>query len=280
MSAIPNALGALCLNEAGLQQFNKRDVIPRLLSLFASERHARILMERENASMVGATVDELMRHHPSLKQPVLDAIIGMLDKIKEQAQNYEAEPPHLYKLVPATPAPAAAPGTSTSDADVVMSDESAEKQKEEEKEKARDNLVLTYIDVAGRVGIFPTIWRTHKALSSVIPLLQFLEGVFQNLAHCKDFVKTDGLTKLLDLLSLPSIPYDFTGSSSARSLCSLFNIMGEAAPIPVLLTIIKSLRGALSENKPFWETIKPESPLLPLVTPSELLLARHFGGVD
>jgi E3 ubiquitin-protein ligase HUWE1 len=101
--------------------------------------------------------------------------------------------------------------------------------------------------------------------------LQFLEGILQNAAHCKDFVKTDGLKKILELISLPSIPFDFPNSSTARSQCSLFNVMGETSPTPVLHAIIKSLRSVLDGTKPFWESINPESPLLPYITPSELL---------
>jgi E3 ubiquitin-protein ligase HUWE1 len=158
MSAVPNALGALCLNEPGLEQFNKRDIIPRLLLLFASERHAKILMERENASMVGATVDELMRHHPSLKQPVMDAILLMLDKIKEQGEKYEPEPTWQYRLLPVSAEQATQP-PEVADKDVVMSDESGEKAPEDEKEKSKENIVLTYIDVACRVGVLSSLFQ-------------------------------------------------------------------------------------------------------------------------
>ena len=41
---VPNALGALCLNQAGQDQLTARpDTIPRLFSIFTSEDHQRVL---------------------------------------------------------------------------------------------------------------------------------------------------------------------------------------------------------------------------------------------
>jgi E3 ubiquitin-protein ligase HUWE1 len=81
IAAIPSALGALCLNEVGLQQLNERQAIPAIFAVFTSERRARILRDRDHASVVGSTIDELIRHQPSLKKTVLEATLTFLSEI-------------------------------------------------------------------------------------------------------------------------------------------------------------------------------------------------------
>jgi len=81
ISVISSALGTLCLNEVGLQQPNERQAIPAVFSVFTSEKHARILQNRDHGSVVGSTTDELIRHQPLLKKKVLDATLTFLNEI-------------------------------------------------------------------------------------------------------------------------------------------------------------------------------------------------------
>jgi E3 ubiquitin-protein ligase HUWE1 len=65
IQAIPNAIGALCLNEVGQAQLaNHPSIIPSIISIFTSERHLKVLIDKENAVIIGTAVDELIRHHP------------------------------------------------------------------------------------------------------------------------------------------------------------------------------------------------------------------------
>ena len=60
IQSVPNALGALCLNQAGQDQLTARpDTIPSLFSIFTSEDHQRVLQEKENAVLIGTSVEEL-----------------------------------------------------------------------------------------------------------------------------------------------------------------------------------------------------------------------------
>lgn len=54
--------------------------------MFALPRHVRILSERDNANMIGASIDELIRHHPSLKDRVLAAAITALEELRERGR--------------------------------------------------------------------------------------------------------------------------------------------------------------------------------------------------
>ena len=113
IQAIPNAIGALCLNQAGQDQLTARPtIIPGLFSIFTSERHQRVLQDKENAVLIGSAVDELIRHHPSLKSAVFEAIKSTLSKIEDLGNTFSPSESteSWYRLVrttvPTVPAPA------------------------------------------------------------------------------------------------------------------------------------------------------------------------------
>ena len=81
---MPSAIGALCLNQAGLDQLtNRPTIITQMFSILTSDRHVKTLQDKENATYLGAAMDELIRHHPSLKEAVFSAIKGVLQRVEE-----------------------------------------------------------------------------------------------------------------------------------------------------------------------------------------------------
>jgi E3 ubiquitin-protein ligase HUWE1 len=184
IAAIPSALGALCLNEVGLQQLNERQAIPAIFAVFTSERHARILRDRDHASVVGSTIDELIRHQPSLKKTVLEATLTFLSEIDRIGKAVDVTASQvvnaqLKACVEESPQ-AAIEGASSSLPvapsqsnlqDVVMNENQgvpssvsnlfqsatasvSKKEKErDEKDHYSNNLVLLLIDVACRVSL-------------------------------------------------------------------------------------------------------------------------------
>lgn len=170
LSVIPTAIGALCLNEAGLNQFQLEclDIFDKFFSTFLSEKHARILNERENAVIIGANFDELVRHHPSLKQPVLEAITNLLKKIYEEGKDYQPETAEGYRLQLVTddkPASKSAENAAGADdasrqgvdsTDVSMIDQTASGEAlgdHERDSKREDNRLLASVAVTGRVSL-------------------------------------------------------------------------------------------------------------------------------
>lgn len=166
LQAIPNAIGALCLNEAGQTQLTKRpSIIPSIFSIFTSERHLKTLIDKENAVIIGTAVDELIRHHPSLKVQVFDALKSTLSRIEDLGASYSppADIKHWYQLVPISTLP--------SDDDVTMQDDAAmespgpaevpqvavediddDSEDDDQNGKSHDNIVVSYIDIVGRVS--------------------------------------------------------------------------------------------------------------------------------
>jgi E3 ubiquitin-protein ligase HUWE1 len=161
IQAIPNAIGALCLNQVGQDQLASRpSVIPGIVSIFTSEKHLKVLREKENAVLIGTAVDELIRHHPTLKTPVFEAVKSALSKIEDFGNTFviPEDKKEWYGLILAssttdkndlTPMDVVESEASTSDAQEDMPQEDTH---EDDSLRSHDNTVVLFIDVICRVS--------------------------------------------------------------------------------------------------------------------------------
>jgi E3 ubiquitin-protein ligase HUWE1 len=92
INTIPNAFGAICLNSAGLSAVSEGQFIEKYFRIFTSPRHVHLLVEADIPASIGSSVDELMRHHPTLKKNVMDTIISMIEDILNIGKDIERTP--------------------------------------------------------------------------------------------------------------------------------------------------------------------------------------------
>jgi E3 ubiquitin-protein ligase HUWE1 len=164
IQSVPNAIGALCLNEAGQAQLAGRpSVIPSIFSIFTSDRHLRVLLDKEHAALIGTAIDELIRHHPTLKAPVFEAVKATLSKIEDLGNAYQppADKGHWYQLMP-TDVESDSPevtmedldlGTASDDVSATVQENSESSSRgREDRSKQHDNNIVSFIDVLGRVS--------------------------------------------------------------------------------------------------------------------------------
>lgn len=125
-----------------------------------------MLLDKENAVIIGTAVDELIRHHPTLKQAVFEALKSTLSHLENIGMTYST-PKDLkqwYQLVPVSQERtnddvAMQDAMSSSDAvdtTAVVVDETSSQNGEESEdaeEKPHDNIIVSYIDVLGRVSL-------------------------------------------------------------------------------------------------------------------------------
>ncbi|KAJ7647304.1 hypothetical protein FB45DRAFT_975025 [Roridomyces roridus] len=121
IQAIPNAIGALCLNEAGTAQLASHpSVIPAIFSIFTSDRHLKVLLDKENAS----TLSKI-------------EVLGNAYAVPAELQQW-------YKLVGVTPSASGVEG------DVPMEDDAPA--------KSHDNNIVSFIDIFLRASFFASIF--------------------------------------------------------------------------------------------------------------------------
>lgn len=93
-----------------------------------------------------------------------------------------------------------------------------------------------------------------------------MEGLFQHVSHCKDFVEqTDGLKCIIRLTALPCLPYDFANSVHSDSLVQVIRTMTEVAPSETLKCLTSQVNESLAETTEFWEDFSTASHLLSIV---------------
>ncbi|KAI5889571.1 uncharacterized protein SCHCODRAFT_02751097 [Schizophyllum commune H4-8] len=258
LQAIPNAIGALCLNEAGQAQLAARpSIIPSIFSIFTSESHIKVLLDKENAVLLGSAIDELIRHHPTLKTSVFQAITATLGKIETLGNEFVVPNNirHWYQLSPVAPAGAA---TTPATEDVAMSpveqesaaageESSADASAPSEDSSNHENIIVSFVDIFNR----------------------FLEGLFQHTAHCREFVtSTDGLDRLAKLTALPCLPYDFASSVASDSIVQVIRTMAEVSTTETMALLTKSIKESLEAAGFFWMLLDKQSTLVPMITPT------------
>ncbi|KAI8912022.1 hypothetical protein DFJ77DRAFT_86217 [Powellomyces hirtus] len=207
ISALPNAFGAICLNQQGLDQFNAAKPIGKYLQVLTSEEHIRTLQDNDVPHLIGNSMDELIRHHPSVKDYVMASIIEMLQRVVAIGQESTAD------------------DTETATLHTVKADQNLGEGEIEKK----DSRISQFIDLTAR----------------------FLEGLFQNVAHCKDFIKMDGVQLILKCYTLPTLPYDFATSASSYSLSYLFRILIEVNPTQVVGYMLTEIQQAVDAAEAF-----------------------------
>ncbi|KAK5816821.1 hypothetical protein F5H01DRAFT_405347 [Linnemannia elongata] len=224
--AIPGAFGAICLNSAGLMMFKESFDLKRLFDIFTSIPHVRAFQDNDGASNLGMTVDELVRHQPSLKPTVLTAVIAMLEQVFTMcrditfADDLELSALHKErsKCVPAF-------GEVT--------EENAAKVPK------KDGLVPPLIEAAAK----------------------FCESYFQNAAIAKDFLKSGGVDSLMKFYSLKTLPYDLANTSAFFTLSHLIKLLAETNPSIAIIAVVGEVQKHLDVVKPLLDSVNSGSDL-------------------
>lgn len=221
--------------------------------------------------LIGTTIDELIRHHPSLKNAVFDSLISTLGKIEDFGNTYELPEisRHWYQLLSAD--------ARVDEGDVAMQDVETEAGEApmtdndpneigggspvEDSSKLHDNLAVSFIDVLGRVWAVVRFYVRYTNVSS-----QFLEGLFQHPQHCKDFLtQTDVLERIGRLTALPCFPYDFANNVASDSLVQVMRTMADASATRTFQFLLKLVKSSLKETKDFWGGFSQQSVLIDMV---------------
>jgi len=90
IAGIPSAFGALCLNQAGLDNFMEIKSLLSFFCAFGSAESINIFQDVDSCVNVGNGVDELMRHHPQLKADTMEEVIDLIKRLLRNTETYEA----------------------------------------------------------------------------------------------------------------------------------------------------------------------------------------------
>ncbi|CAI2172902.1 16430_t:CDS:10, partial [Funneliformis geosporum] len=222
IQSIPNAFGAICLNSQGMEIFTQMNPIDKFFSIFTSTEHLRSLQDGDVASVLGTNIDELMRHHPSLKPSIMNAIMNTLQRILELGRSDSTivsdDTNILHAGTDDDQSPVPEKRVESESSDITMGD--VDSVKPEEK---KENIIVSFIEIAAK----------------------FLEGLFQTPNHCKEFLRQEvGLNIILKFYALPTVPYDFASSQASYSLSHLMRVIAVVDSKRSVTAIISALNEA------------------------------------
>lgn len=93
LALLPDVISALCLNTEGLNKVKEKNMIPLLFEAVTGPKFARVLSWKEEATDLGASMDELARHYPELKSHIFDSFASVVKSLPEKI-NFDQ--PYLY----------------------------------------------------------------------------------------------------------------------------------------------------------------------------------------
>lgn len=259
ISTIPPAFGAICLAEAGMKQFQSSAALKHFFEIFESPAHVKALgTDPEIPTIIGNSFDELVRHHPPLKNTVLTSLSEMVARVvricfdkaeKEGAGTklyYEEQDGKTYvcggKLSLSGPEGFVHKQLSqqaTLETDVVMTD-------------AQDTISNPTEPVALDDIIETEDRNTGPSTSQYISVVcRFLGGFFTNNAMCAAYIETDGVETILDLATLPCLDARLSETqTTSDEFARVIQVLVEQKPHIVVPALLKRTQHALDRLEP------------------------------
>ncbi|OLN87260.1 E3 ubiquitin-protein ligase TOM1-like [Colletotrichum chlorophyti] len=281
INVVPQVLNSICLNNNGMKMVVSSRALELFLDIFESPIHVNTMeADPHLASNVGASFDELARHHPALRRPISNAVIDMVARVRSLGfhkaktagwgakllvndgalKPTSADETLKDRLASDTPTDGK-PGRS--DLDVEMSD-AAEASKAASTNDEPSSSVTAHDDIT------PYVY----ALSS------FLSAYFNNNTLKAYFVQSGGIEQLLDIAELPSLPHDFCDSHASRTLHLVISQLVEHSPVLGLPSLLRRAQASVDSLKPLAEYNGDAPYFGPFLTPDEKLTIEQLRGLD
>ncbi|KAJ5138802.1 uncharacterized protein N7515_003650 [Penicillium bovifimosum] len=268
LACIPGAFGAICLNSSGLDLFQSSDALESFFEIFENPEHVKCLKDDpELVRQLGTTFDELVRHHPALKNSIMSAVLVMaarvniLGRVKAWQQGMGtkmwAQDPDgktilsgdifsLFREI----------GTAV-DASIEDPASFGAPQLNGNLLPNGGKLVIGHLDhVLPSPGpdFEPMDQDAHglTATDYLFPALRFLGAFFENQPNCTSFILAGGAEFLLDLATLQSLAFDFHSTNANQEITVLVHMLAETKPHLVVPSLVRRAQAAVDNLSAFW----------------------------
>lgn len=259
ITAVPQAFGAICLHSTGLELFQKSGAIDSFFRIFESNDHIKVMLsptEPELLRMLGNSFDELVRHHPTLKMAVVIIIMTMIERVGE-----------MCKLRAKTKGCGAKLWLQADNGQLVPAGEQEETRPSiiKESEGGIDDDVEMGETTPIRGGYADAAVLDPEEIDEmdekngpstaqrIEVVMRFLEGFFDNSSLCSFFVDANGANLVLELATLPSLPFDFNMQKGGEEVSKVVHIMVEQKPHLVLPALLQRTQKTLDDLQPLYD---------------------------
>lgn len=237
---IPQAFGAICLNNAGLDLFLRSSALVTFFEIFESPEHIKSMTsESELPRLLGSSFDELVRHYPQLKDPVMRAIMLMIRRVYDLCQARATEQglgARLWVDKGEGKVKVAGGDLRRQDSDVIMDDAEVATEDQPASPDFDRQMADTQLD--------------EQTSTYIATAMKFLGGFFENTNACSAFADAGGAVAVLDFATLPSLQYDFNNGPASHEIARVIHMLVEQKPHLVMSSLLDRAQGAIDVLKP------------------------------
>lgn len=249
---VATSFSAICLTEAGNRQFVSSGVLEKFFELFESPEHVKAIRDSNFLVQLGGCFDELVRHHPGLKNVVVSAIITMIARVRHICRV-------KLRMIGAGPKLWSEDSSGTivdGGIGALMSDglpplKYAEHDFERLELPNKD--VLDFDIKSERATAQHNLARSASdedshgltALDYARPVIGFLAAFFDTHFLCKETLNAGATDLILDLVTLPTLPVtddSFSEGLLLQDLAAVVRIMADEKPHLVLPLLVDRAR--------------------------------------
>jgi len=249
INIIPQAFGAICLNNAGMKMFQVSGALESFFEIFESPEHIKCMEANHSLpASLGSTFDELIRHHPPLKNDIMNSILNMVVRVSSLCKTNAEKNKIGAKL-----------WTLDSTGKLVIADKDIKPTLRERFFKGKGKAVdlggdVEMIDAdadATDTGAAKSPTSSDSMTPYVTAVATFLSAVFSSSAVRADFSSKGGIESVLDLAESPCLTYDFMDGSSSRTLNSVIALLAEQKPNLTMPSLLRRAQAAADVLVPF-----------------------------
>ncbi|KAL0258942.1 E3 ubiquitin-protein ligase tom1 [Diplodia seriata] len=260
IASVPPAFGAICLTEAGLNLFKNSTALESFFEVFTSPAHVKAIeVDSETTQTLGSSFDELVRHHPPLKQAILASVKNMVARVGklcfERAQ-HKGVGSKLW--------------VESGDGKILVSGGrkalwGKEGNRHQQSSNQGDDVEMTDVDISAASAQAPNVDVSiddvveqedpkdgPTTTQFITAACKFLEGFFINESLCSAFIEEGGLEFILDFGTLPCLPYNFNEYFAVgEEFSRVIQMIVEQKPHLALPSLIRRFQAACDELEPF-----------------------------
>lgn len=264
IAIVPNVLNAISLNNQGMKMVVSSRALDSFFEIFESPEHVRVMqVDIDVAANVGASVDELARHHPSLRPSISNAVLDIIFRMAHLGRVKAKESGWGTKLLLQD----AGGNEIVADSTLLQSSEK-DNGKGKAVASAQEDMDVDMADADTTKSPPADPNSEEKEVASlpsrsiggyVFSFASFLANYIANLQLKQALIQQGGIEHLLDLCTSPSLPYDFGETLAARTLHGVISQLVEASPIIGLPSLLKRTQEAVDLLQPVINASGPAS---------------------
>jgi E3 ubiquitin-protein ligase HUWE1 len=255
ITIIPSAFSALCLNSSGMRMLQASNALQSFFEVFESPKHVQCMENDANLiANLGATFEELIRHHAPLKPAIVNAIIDMVARVA-----------HMCKKMALSPNVGAKLWTINAGGQTVMASPhvifdgkalSADFKGKGKSTTGDDDVQMGGVEdeaISGSAQESPQAGKPGQVQPSayIYVVSMFLSALFNNSGMRQAFIEKGGQEFVLDLAESPCLPAVYPEEKAYGPIQGVISMLAEQKPHIVLPSLLKRAQAAADKLSHF-----------------------------